>query len=261
MALLQVFNPVIKSSAMRSMARFAMLQIGLFLGTLAPPATAAPQRDLCVCEAGTFPANEIKYFRMGCKQWLKNQSNCLNQRIVEHGQDYVSTLTTLNITHLRIGYVGHWSSARQTLLDLETRLIPAIQVAQSSLTIDNTACKSLDDPELVHNYIRSLRLSESRLIQIRGNQTDSLGKWDEIFGSRVNFTAEVSTTQPQVQFPSCKRYQNYPCFQQYQLGQSGRCLDRQNQIESLICCKQQVPGGEGGTQDRYVWSQKRDCAT
>lgn len=247
MIILKLLKSTIKATA-----------IATWLFALQAPAQT-PQ-DLCICETGTFPANEIKYFRLGCKQWLKDQTNCTDKKIVEYGHDHTNALVSLKITNLRLGYVGHWSSAQQTLADLKTRLIPAIQSAQSSLTIDNTACKSLDDPELVHDYIRSLRLPESRFIQIRGNQTDSLGKWDELFGSRVNFTAEVSSTQPQVQFPSCKRYQDYPCFQQYQLGQSGRCLDRQNQIDSLICCKQQVPGGEGGMQDRYFWSQKKDCS-
>ena len=53
----------------------------------------------------------------------------------------------------------------------------------------------------------------------------------------------------------------YNCIQQFQLGETGKCVDAQNQVATLVCCKvvEQDTGAENPT-ERFIWAKRERCS-
>lgn len=213
----------------------------------------------CYCETGNYPSEQVGFFQTGCTLWLNSQKNCSTKATVPQGTDYMQIQTARSTTSLSIGYVGHWSSVYETISYIKTYVLPLMSQKKMSVSIDNTACRSMSNPEAMLDFVKSLKLSDSSL-EVRGNQAISVGKWD-IFGKSLNFTAAVSSKKSEVIYPSCRSYEDSPCLAQFQMGESGKCLNINKKVQTLTCCEVQDYNSDTGAADtKYLWSKPESCA-
>jgi hypothetical protein len=213
-------------------------------------------QDSCFCETGNFPQNEIKYFKLGCQIWLSEQANCTNQEIVPTGTSYVDRRMASEPGQVNIGYVGHWASAGQLVNYLKDTVKPLLD-SGLSVSIDNTACLSMDQPEKVLSYVESLQLPANQELKIKGNQANSIGEWEALVGSGFNFWAKVTSGRNEIEFPNCDDFEHYACLKRYQLNHHGRCLDSRGNLIQLTCC--QVAADSEIEPAYYQWEQKENC--
>ena len=130
-----------------------------------------------------------------------------------------------------------------------------------SVSVDNTACNSMSRPDLVMNYVKNLKYPDGKILKVRGNQTMSAGEWDGILGRAINFTAEVSSNADSVQYPSCNKYDQQYCAQQFQRNQVGKCIDDSGQIKQLACCEVKVAQSHQDYQEQkvFIWTDLKNC--
>jgi hypothetical protein len=217
---------------------------------------SASAQNSCFCETGTFPENEIKFFELGCKIWLAKQANCQNQEIIPAGTSYVDRSHTSTSGHFTIGYVGHWASSAETVEYLKNTIEPLLSTGPS-VTVDNTACLSMNVPEKVLSYVQNLRLPESQELNISGNQANSIGEWETVIGSSFNFWAKVSSKNSEIEFPNCDDFEHYSCLKKYQLNHHGRCWNQNKQLIDLTCCRVRTESELDPAV--YQWEQINNC--
>lgn len=201
-------------------------------------AAAKPQKA-CFCEAGTYPEYQRPAFAAGCRLWLKEQKDCATKHEVQHGVSYADLPLQQDLTHISIGYVGHWINSQQLLSYLHSRINPLMSQKGLSVSIDNTACSSMNDPSLILDYVKNMAFQKDQNLIIKGNQTRSVGKWDALIGSKNNFYAFVKNTKKEVIYPNCREFQNYRCLQGVQANDEAVCTTDNSQLMRLRCC--QVP--------------------
>lgn len=214
----------------------------------------------CYCEIGAYPTNQQKFFRTGCSLWLKDQRNCDQKKIVSQDFNYRSELiANSSISKLRIGYVGHWSGSEETVRYLDFNIIPVIKDFSVSVDIDNTACLAMKDPYYVRDYIWQQRLPANATLTFKGNQVNSVGKWDFILGPSLNLVAQASSNNYQVSFPRCLLFEGRSCLENPQSNNSGLCLDDQKKLKRLTCCQKLIDVGIGDApsyQEKFIWSDQ-----
>jgi hypothetical protein len=215
------------------------------------------QTKACFCEIGAQPESQQGAFNTGCKLWLRAQKDCNSTEIVPQNTDYTKRTFPHRISEIAVGYVGHWNDSQELIEYLRTSIVPVMTQKGVTVSVDNTACRSMNDPQEVFDYVRSLRFQKGQRLNVKGNQTISVGKWDTILKG-LNFYAAISSEKDRVIYPACKEFQNYNCMMQVQLGEVGSCLDKNNHLTQLRCCKLKQVIFEGP--DHYVWQTQDNCA-
>jgi hypothetical protein len=216
----------------------------------------------CYCEIGDGPANEIGFFKLGCNMWLAKQNDCAFKQTVEQNYPYadISTndLVCANGGTMNVGYVGHWSGSKETVTYLKKILLPAIRRHAMTINFDNTACKAMQDPNMVQSFIVRERLPNGTALNARGNQVDSIGLWEKVFGKSPNFWAIASTDHPNVQYPDCASFENMNCMQNVQLNEKAVCKSNSHggKLRTLACTevKTRIIGPNNRGYDiHYIW--------
>ncbi len=218
---------------------------------------SANSQKACLCEVGQYPEYQQPAFSTGCALWLREQKNCLIKKKVSHGASY--TQLPQDITQLSIGYVGHWNNSRQLLTYLHMKISPLMTQKNLSVSIDNTACSSMNEPTLILDYVKDMALERDQTLTIKGNQTRSIGKWDAALGSKNNFYAVVSSKKTSVTYPNCRDYQNYSCLQGVQTNDEATCVTDNAQQRRLRCCQVQDSPYDNEIKMNYAWLPLSEC--
>ncbi len=235
-----------------------------FLGSASE--VMAQDNDLCICQTGTSPANQVGFFRLGCRMWNAGNS-CGRKLTVPESENLDGILARYPGTRsLKVGFVGHWSSASQSVDFLRSNITPLLRKYDVSIEIDNTACLATDNPYIIASYLRSLGGLSER-IKFRGNQAISTGLWDRTLPGKHNFWAVINGASLDVDFPSCEEFENRGCLGLVQREGRGICRDDQNsKYVSLTCQRDRqmivIPannenGDQSYEQVRYLWKRSR----
>ncbi len=221
-------------------------------------------KKACFCETGNWPKDQKKLFKIGCEVWLSRQFDCAQKEIVDEDTNYLQKALPQSTDLLSVGYVGHWDNSKHFVDYLNRSILPVMRERKLSAEIDNTACDAMHDPEQVLSFIKKAELPSSKFLTAKGNQAISVGTWDIILPSSDNFVANVSSKVDHVIYPSCRDYHHYSCLKDIQTHETGRCLDRQNQIDKLECCPVYRDDNGGDPQDSgampyYQWEHPQDC--
>jgi len=237
-----------------------ILFFALVVTNLVAFSVQAQANTCCYCETGTFPNNEKKFFKMGCQMWLNDQKNCSAKTIVGHGYNYVGESQCQNFN---IGYVGHWADSYQTTYYLDQTILPLTRYPNSTVNIENTACRAMLDPYQVQNYMNQQSLPKNFKITFNGNQVNSVGKWDNILGGSYNLNATLKTNsakKSELTFPACRHFLNKNCLEKYQAQESGLCMDQNQKLKKIVCCKDSTATvGEGIPVHRFAWQESQNC--
>ncbi|MBC7370084.1 MAG: hypothetical protein H7326_00875, partial [Bdellovibrionaceae bacterium] len=180
---------------MKAALMTAMLFVGQVVGSSASANTA------CICEMGTEPANQHAGFSAGCSIWLKQQKDCGTIQKVDQGVDYRALNIDPTADTIKIGYVGHWYHSQQLVSYLSLTIAPLMSARAVSVSIDNAACRAMNNPQIVFDYVKGMNLPAAQTLSVRGFQTESMGKWDVVFGKDMSVPAEVSSTAEQIAYP------------------------------------------------------------
>jgi len=221
-------------------------------------------QDVCVCQTGASPEYQIPFFQLGCIMWLATKS-CNKKEMISVRDDISNEIPKESEGHtLHLGYVGHWGSSSQLIRFVENNVAPVIKEKDMSLKLDNTACNAMDDPELVKEYVDTRGLANpGRTIELKGNQTISIGGWNAVTFGDANLNAIVKNKKQKSILPQCKEFKNEFCVGLFQEMEVGRCVDK-NGKEKLLFCKEKkfkfrALTNNRNRQDtfkRYVWDLK-----
>jgi hypothetical protein len=249
---------------MRKLHQFVLLSFAIF-GLNSEPAQAAEKRDLCICQTGTAPSNEIKFFKLGCKTWSMTQ-RC-DEKITISLDDSIEDVLAdrPNVKSVKLGYVGHWSSSRETNEFIEEKVLPSIKKYKVHFDIHNSACSAMDDPYRIRSFFKKLG-PEARYLHMYGYQAISTGGWDPILPGKNNFWSAVNGNSLEVQFPSCKEFELKQCMGMFQSKEEGVCYDdKKEKYVTMTCLKntrkvtRQSANGRGTmkvNQTRFEWVQQ-----
>lgn len=197
----------------------------------------------CVCEIGTNK-NEKVFYRLGCDLWL-NKKSCDSRKIIDRKKGmslskYLPKLKDRDV--LEIGYVGHWYDTWQTIDYVETQILPLAKIKGVYVRYDNTACNPMKDPEAVQDYLMSLNIPQQSEVRVQGNQTISIGMWDELHAGKTSFYAYASTAWVNAKFPPCETLEGKGCSAKFQAGETGRCYNRQIKRLVWLTCQKPIKG-------------------
>lgn len=206
--------------------------------------------DLCVCQTGTSPRGQVGFFKLGCKFWNATQS-CTKKMTAGFDDSLDELLAQHPATKkLRLGYVGHWSSARASSAFLQNQIVPLVKKHDVAVSVDNTACLATDNPYFIQKYLRSVPEVAGR-IDFRGNQAISTGMWDKLFEGKNNFWARVSGDPVAVTFPACREFEGKVCSRDFQKNGTGVCEDQNEGTHVFLRCQEETrtvtrmpPGGK-----------------
>ncbi|RYZ62194.1 MAG: hypothetical protein EOP09_19060, partial [Proteobacteria bacterium] len=157
----------------------------------------------CICEVGiNGGSGQTKAFSVGCGVWLKQQKDCVTKQKLPHGADLSALVLEPGVDTVKIGYVGHWINSAEMVNYLSFTISPLMSQKGVSVSIDNTACRAMSDPQKIVDYLKLMAIPAPRYVEVRGYQTESMGKWDVIFGKDASVPAYVSSLSDQIQYPS-----------------------------------------------------------
>lgn len=212
----------------------------------------------CFCEFGAEPAAQSPAFRVGCEMWFATQDSCSIHRVVPQGTDYSRQSLPEGTTELSIGYVGHWSDSRELIEYLRRSIVPLLDRGYS-VSLDNSACRGMNRPDTVADFVASLRLRRGQHLDIKGNQTISVGQWDVVFGKGANFWAKVSSRRPGVvEYPDCAAFLGKNCLIQAQENENGTCRGTRS-FETLRCCYHSDSHSTAGQLQDTIWQPPENC--
>ncbi len=246
---------------MRKSHQFILLSLAIF-GLNSEPTLAAEKRDLCICQTGTSPSNEIKFFKLGCKTWSMTQS--CGEKITISLDDSIEDVLAdrPNVKSVKLGYVGHWSSSRETNEFIEEKVLPSVKKYKVYFDIHNSACSAMNDPYDVRTFLKGLG-KDARYIHMYGYQAISTGGWDPILPGKNNFWSAVNGNSLEVQFPNCKEFEKKQCMGMFQSKEEGVCYDQKDEkfvtlkcIETTRKVYRQNANGRGMSQvnqTRFEW--------
>lgn len=231
----------------------------------------AAKNTCCICETGLYPEAQTQFFKVGCSAWLAgngcdlyskqspiirrySKSRDLTQSQLSLGelcQDIDKSADSPKMgdkffqipkkcEKLKVGYVGHWDSSREQINYMKNTLELFIKHTDIPVEIDNTACLGMDDPEAMHTYVRSLKLSEDQYVTVKANQTISVGMWAPFIPGNQNLSAVADSRKSTVTLPKCKKYRKDECISFAQKGEAGKCIGDDGAANSIACCKSKM---------------------
>ena len=223
------------------MNRFSLIFfMAVMLGSLFFVKVAeAADNDLCICQTGTEPQNQVGFFKLGCKVWHIGKS-CGKKLTVSFDKSLDEILSEYpSAKSLNISYVGHWSSAHESVGFLKNTIAPVIRKHDVAVTVDNTACLATDNPFLIVNYLKASPDVAGK-INFKGNQAISTGLWDKALIGKNNFWAKISGENLEVTFPRCREFEKKDCAGMFQAGESGVCLDENEGRHVFLSCDEGI---------------------
>ncbi len=167
---------------------------------------------------------------------------------------------------MHLGYVGHWGSSNQLINFIEDNVAHVLKEKDMSLKLDNTACNAMDRPELVKAYVDGRKLvSDDKTIEVKGNQTISIGMWNSLTFGDANLNAIITNKNQKSILPSCNKFENEFCIGEFQNMQVGRCISKNGEQKLLFCKEKKFKfralsknRKRRDTYKRHVWDL-RDC--
>jgi hypothetical protein len=246
---------------MKRSYQFLLLSLTI-LGLSSEPSMAVEKRDLCICQTGTAPSNEIKFFKLGCKTW--NMTQRCDEKITMSLDDSIEDVLAQRpgVKSVKLGYVGHWSSSRESNEFIREKVLPSVKKYKVYFDIHNSACSSMDNPYQVKSFFKKLG-PDARYIHMYGYQAISTGGWDPILPGKNNFWSAVNGNSLEVKFPNCKEYEQKQCMGMFQNDEEGVCYnEKDKKFVTLKCLERtrkvtmQNPNGRGVTQlnqTRFEW--------
>ena len=156
-------------------------------------------KTCCVCMTDAWPQKHVKWYRKGCNMWLGDQKGCNSKAVISKSEHSVSgefkTATrSCRNGQIKLGYVGHWGSARQSANFVDNVLVPLRNDLGANISFENTACSGLDDPDFLQQHVEKVSEGSRNHIRIGGNQCISTGMWDGMLPGKHNFRAEWAQT-------------------------------------------------------------------
>lgn len=188
----------------------------------------------CLCQTGATPLVQTPAFWTGCQVWLRAQNECSEKRTDGFGGALELPRHWRNGT-LRLGYVGHWDNANQTISVLRNDILPALADRRLNLDWRNSACGPMDDPEYVQNELPYMRFERGTFVRIIGAQTISMGQWSGLLPTSANVPATADSRRQQPSFPRCSDYQNEACLSRWQDGRRVTCVQPGGRLHLLEC--------------------------
>jgi hypothetical protein len=249
---------------MKKSYQFVLLSLAIF-GFNSEPSIASEKRDLCICQTGTAPSNEIKFFKLGCKTWSMTQ-RC-DEKITISLDDSIEDVLAERpgVKSVKLGYVGHWSSSRETNEFIEEKVLPSVKKYKVHFDIHNSACSAMSDPYDIRSFFKKLG-SDARYIHMYGYQAISTGGWDPVLPGKNNFWSSVNGNSLEVQFPNCKEFEHKQCLGMFQNKEEGVCYDdKKDKFVTMTCLEntrkvtRQSANGRGTrkvNQTRFEWVQQ-----
>ncbi len=246
---------------------YGFLALAGFVGSASE--VRAQDNDLCVCQTGSYPTNQVAFFRLGCRMW--NAGNSCGKKLIVPETESLNRILSQNpgTRSLKVGFVGHWSSAAQSVDFLRRSVVPAMRNNDVSVEIDNTACLATDNPYIISNYLRSLGPIGAR-IKFRGNQAISTGLWDRTLPGKHNFWALISGDTLEVDFPKCSEFENRGCLGMVQREGRGICHDEASGDHVTLRCQLHrstfvVPASNDNPeqtmeQTQYLWKRSENSS-
>jgi len=196
---------------------------------------SAEARTFCLCQTGSAPDIEKPAYAAGCQIWLQSQTGCLQKVIEEHS-------TLMNFPQswrngvLRLGYVGHWGSSRETVDFLARAIIPAVWGRNLSVDWHNSACGVMDDPTLVQTYLRNAANIDTRTyVSVTGAQTISIGLWAGLLPVTANVPATVRSDRMNPSYAACEDYRDKTCVREFQNSRRVVCREATGMYRRLSC--------------------------
>lgn len=199
-------------------------------------------KTACICEVmakENWNKREYPFYKLGCSKWLAGQ-RCDIKKIVDQGthiDPFLSSIEDLSV--IKVGYVGHWASADQTIGYLDERLVPLATVHKAKVHFDNTACSGASDPISVRNYLNELPESLRSKISVKANQIVSVGEWDGILSPFMKANVEITMCEKGLEVPACKSFRNKGCSISLNHKDEIGCIDNRTggQFRVLKCIR------------------------
>jgi len=204
--------------------------------------------DVCICQ---YPKEDAKYgggykgeigfYKMGCSLWLVGERKCRKNKIMDINIPLTEYLDELDEEleegeKVRVGYVGHWGSSSELVDYIKNEIVPVTKKYNVPVSVENTACYGMEDPQLVSKYLHSLYSNESNYITVEGTQTTSIGMWDKVsFAFRkADLVAFADSREEAAIYPKCEEFLNRRCTG-FQEGDVGLCVDELGNKKELLC--------------------------
>jgi hypothetical protein len=250
---------------------FGLIFLNIFVFSFAAKASSG----CCVCLIDSDSRLENFFYKQGCQMWLADQKGCASKSIQNMWSDkskgiWREPFRALDLeglscgAWLRLGYVGHWGGADETVEYIERRLKPTVLQHKVSISFDNTACYGIDVPDLLSKELRGFeswktahQLPHDLFIRVRANQNFSLGMWDPITFGKGNFWAWIDSREPKnIHFPLCSEFEGQTCWYAFQKDEKGTCRDdKSGALRELNCCayqKNRVTRRTGPRRDQSI---------
>lgn len=98
-------------------------------------------------------------------------------------------------------------------------------------------------------------------VLFRAVQVKSIGIWDRKFNQKSNLWSMVDFQKKEIIYPACKEFEGQSCTSAYQGGESGKCLNPDRGLETIICCEQEnnFQVEDARANSNAQWKLKRDC--
>ncbi|RYZ83471.1 MAG: hypothetical protein EOP06_19915 [Proteobacteria bacterium] len=253
---------------MTALKEFKLFRSGLIalclvgVGFLLLPSISLAQTP-CICQTGTRPAYQTPLFKLGCKQWLREQTGCSSKQIVPM-PDFQKKVSSYDLpptapgSTLTLGYVGHWGSTIESQLYIFNVVLPTLNRYDINVVVDNTGCKGAEQPQVLVSYGRAspMLYPNNRWVEYRANQADSFGVWDRFGMSKsLNFWASVHLPDGKITYPNCQQFEAQTCSIFNQKHAQAICLSAEGQPKTLQCCSDTPSEGMvQSSRSKWFWT-------
>lgn len=197
-----------------------------------------PGKTVCLCEVqrkSQSRAAEYPFYKVGCGKWLGAQKCDVRKTIEEH-ENVDDILNSVGkISHVKIGYVGHWPSSSATQRYVKNRIVPIVEKYDAPVYYDNTACSGANDPILVRDFLMELPENIGSKISVKANENISVGEWDTVLKPLFRSNAEITMCTKGLEVPHCKSFENKGCSIELNYRDTVGCLDKGGKFKVLKC--------------------------
>lgn len=238
----------------------------------------ANSETCCVCETQVKPILEEPLYSIGCNMWLSQQKDC-GEKVkrkysgVKYTKDRLHSPSYFNhfqipqecvgADKIRLAFVGHWSSSQESAEKLLRNIIPTAKEKRIDFEIENTACSSMDQPELFRSLIHKFDIPKNIKITYKGHQAVSVGLWNKPLPAldSYNIHATWDSHTNEVSYPNCKPYINKSC--EIDAPTKAVLCSQNEALYFLSCEKKTLFTGRSHSSgpaksSSYRWTQVRD---